>query len=81
VTQADFPLSFSPYSAEPAATDKPVPEPIPTPAELEDELGRFTPRQYRAPRVGKVYRGEDLMCEESLDATDFGQDPSVRQTA
>jgi hypothetical protein len=43
---------------------------------LEDELGRFTLRQYRAPMVGKVYGGEDLMCEESLDATDFGQDPS-----
>jgi hypothetical protein len=28
------------------------------------------------PRVGKVYGGEDLMCEESLDATDFGQDLS-----
>jgi hypothetical protein len=72
VTEAELPLSFFPYFAEPAAADEPVPEPVPTHVELEDELDRFTPRQYRAPRVGKVYGGEDLMCEESLDATDFG---------
>jgi hypothetical protein len=53
-----------------------VPDPVPTPIVAEDELGRFTPRQYRAPRVGKVYGGEDLMYEESLDATDFTYDPS-----
>jgi hypothetical protein len=75
VTQADLPLSFLPYSAEPAAVEEPVPDPVPTPIVAEDELGRFTPRQYRAPRVGKIYGGEDLMCEESLDATDFSYDP------
>jgi hypothetical protein len=55
VTQTDLSLSFLPFSAEPAAADKPVPEPVPTLVELEDELSRFTPRHYRAPRVGKVY--------------------------
>jgi hypothetical protein len=75
VTQADLPLSFLPYSAVPAAAEEPVPDPVPTPIVAENELSRFTPRRYRAPRVGKVYGCEDLMCEESLDATDFSHDP------
>jgi hypothetical protein len=56
--------------------DSRAPAPEPTPVVVEDDLGRFTPRRYRAPRVGKVYGGEDLMCEESLDAMDFSHDPS-----
>jgi hypothetical protein len=79
VTQADLPLSFLPYLDDtdvPAVADRRAPAPKPTPVVVEDDLGRFTPRRYRAPRVGKVYGGEDLMCEESLDAMDFSHDPS-----
>jgi hypothetical protein len=56
VTQAELPLSFLPYSAEPAAADETVTEPVPTPVELEDELGRFTPRQYCASEGWKGVR-------------------------
>jgi hypothetical protein len=41
VTQADLPLSFFPHSDVPAATERPVPDPVPTPVVIEDELGRF----------------------------------------
>jgi hypothetical protein len=64
VTQADLLLSFLPHPNEPTETETPIPDPVPAPVILEDELGRFTPRQYRAPRVDKVYGGEDLMCED-----------------
>jgi hypothetical protein len=54
-----------------------VPDPVPTPVVIEDELGQFTPRQlYRAPRVGKVYGGKDVISEDLLDATDPDHDPS-----
>jgi hypothetical protein len=79
VTQADLPLSFLPYPDDadvPAVADRHAPAPEPAPVVVEDDLGRFTPRWYRAPRVGKVYGGEDLMCEKSLDAMDFSHDPS-----
>jgi hypothetical protein len=45
VTQADLPLSFLPHSVVPAATERPVPDPIPTPVVIVDELGPVTPRQ------------------------------------
>jgi hypothetical protein len=77
VTQADLPLSFLPHSDVPAATERLVPNPVPTPVVIENELGRFTPRQlYRAPRVGKVYGGKDMISEDLLDATDPDHDPS-----
>jgi hypothetical protein len=77
VTQADLPLSFLPHPDVPAATETPVPGPVPAPVVVEDELGRFTPRQlYRAPRVGKVYGGKDVISEDFLDATDPNHDPS-----
>jgi hypothetical protein len=77
VTQADLPLSFLPHSNVPAATERPVPDPVPTPVVIVDELGPFTPRQlYRAPRVGKVYGGKDMISEDLLDATDPDHDPS-----
>jgi hypothetical protein len=77
VTQADLPLSFLPHSNVPAATEQPVPDPVPTPVVIVDELGPFTPRQlYRAPRVGKVYGGKDMISEDLLDATNPDHDPS-----
>jgi hypothetical protein len=77
VTQADLPLSFLPHTDVPAATERPVPDPVPTPVVIVDELGPFTPRQlYRAPRVGKVYGGKDMISEDLLDATDPDHDPS-----
>jgi hypothetical protein len=77
VTQADLPLSFLPHSDVPAATEQPVPDPVPTPVVIVDELGPVTPRQlYRAPRVGKVYGGKDMISEDLLDATDPDHDPS-----
>jgi hypothetical protein len=81
VTQADLPLSFLPHSNVPAATERPVPDPITTPVVIVDELGPFTPRQLnRAPRVGKVYEGKDMISEDLLDATDPDHDPSDNQT-
>jgi hypothetical protein len=77
VTQADLPLSFLPHSDVPAATERPVPDPVPTPVVIEGELGPVTPRQlYRAPRVGKVYGGKDMINEDLLDAADSNHDPS-----
>jgi hypothetical protein len=78
VTRVDLPLSFLPYPDDadvPAVADSRTPAPEHTHVVVEDDLGRFTPRGYRAPRVGKDYGGEDLMCEESLDAMDFSHDP------
>jgi hypothetical protein len=46
------------------------------PVVIEDELGRFIPLQYHAPRVGKVYGGKDVKGEDLLDATDPDHDPS-----
>jgi hypothetical protein len=77
VTQADLPLSFLSHSDVPAAMERPVPDPVPTPVVIVDELGPVTPRQlYRAPRVGKVYGGKDMISEDLLDATDPDHDPS-----
>jgi hypothetical protein len=77
VTQVDLPLSFLPHSDVLAATERPVPDPVPTPVVIVDELGPVTPRQlYRAPRVGKVYGGKDMISEDLLDATDPDHDPS-----
>jgi hypothetical protein len=77
VTQADLPPSFLPHSDVPAATERPVPDPLPTPVVIVDELGPFTPRQlYHAPRVGKVYEGKDMISEDLLDATDPNHDSS-----
>ena len=54
-----------------------MPDPVPTPVVIVDELGPVTPRQlYRAPRVGKVYGGKDMISEDLLDATDPDHDPS-----
>jgi hypothetical protein len=77
VTQADLPLSFLPHSDVTAATERSVPDPVPTPVVIVDELGPVTPRQlYHAPRVGKVYGGKDTINEDLLDATDLDHDPS-----
>jgi hypothetical protein len=77
VTQADLPLSFLPHSDIQAATERPVPDPVPTPIVIVDELDPVTPRHlYRAPRVGKVYGGKDMISEDLLDATDSDHDPS-----
>jgi hypothetical protein len=79
VTQADLPLSFLPHSDVPAATERPVPDLVPTPVVIVDELGPVTPRQlYRAPRVGKVYGGKDMISEDLLDDTDPNHDPSYK---
>jgi hypothetical protein len=49
VTLDDIPLSFLPHSDVPAATERPVPNPVITPVVIVDKLGPFTPRQlYRA---------------------------------
>ena len=54
-----------------------MPDPVPTPVVIVDEMGQFTPRPfYRAPRVGKVYGGKDMISEDSLDATNSNHDPS-----
>jgi hypothetical protein len=54
-----------------------VPDLVPTPVMIVDELGPVTPRQlYRAPRVGKVYGGKDMISEDLLDATDPDHDPN-----
>jgi hypothetical protein len=77
VTQADLPLSFLPHSDVPAATERPVPDPVPTPVVIVDELGPVTPRHlYHAPRVGKVNGGKDMISEDLLDATGLDHDPS-----
>jgi hypothetical protein len=53
------------------ATKRPVPDPIPIPVMIVDELGLVTPRQfYRAPRVSKVYGCKDTISEDLLDAID-----------
>jgi hypothetical protein len=44
VTQADLPLSFLLHSNVPAATEQPVPDPVPTSVVIVDELGPVTPR-------------------------------------
>jgi hypothetical protein len=77
VTQADLPLSFLLHSDVPAATERPVPDPVPTPVVIVDELGPVIPWQlYRAPRVGKVYGGKDVISEDLLDATDPNHNPT-----
>jgi hypothetical protein len=77
VTQSDLPLSSLPHSDVSAATERPVPDPVPTPVVIVDELGPVTPRQlYRAPRVGKVYGGKDMISEDLLNALDLDHDPS-----
>jgi hypothetical protein len=82
VTQADFPLFFLLHSDVPAATERPVPDPVPTPVVIVDELGPITPRQlYDAPRVGKVYGGKDMISEDLLDATNPDHDPSDKSNS
>jgi hypothetical protein len=77
VTQTDLSLSFLPHSDVPAATERPVPDPVPTPVVIVDELGPVTPRHlYRASTVGNVYGGKHMISEDLLDATDPDHDPS-----
>jgi hypothetical protein len=74
VTQSEMPLSYLPYPDAPTRVQHPVREPVPP--VITDELGSFTPRQFRSPRGDDAHTGKNVIDEDLLDATDLSHHSS-----
>jgi hypothetical protein len=64
-----MPLFYLPFPDAPTQEQHPAKEPAPL--MIMDDLGSFTPRQFRSPRGNSAHTGKDGIDQELLDATDF----------
>jgi hypothetical protein len=71
VTQSNMPLSYLPFPDAPMQEQHPMKEPAPL--VITDDLGSFTPWQFRFPRGNSAHTGKDEIDQDLLDATDLSQ--------